>query len=293
MGARSFGETGSNGPLQLITALRDPQVDAVVVSFGTNDLRIPGKTPEEIVGHFRELRSWTRRAGRSFFVATTPPYVGPEEIRFDDRNPPPCGTGTCFNQRINRLNKLVWASFPPSEVIEFHRNYPRERFAEDGIHVDAEGQALRGKRAAYVLHGTVCCDAKRQCRPPRICMDSTESEALERVTGKKFDDLRGMIPAGTCVDRERLREAAEIGSELSQAEWKIRVDTEVQKRSVNKEFECRESDECREVGKCASVAIPGSPGEFDCRPTWKEHCEESAACRDQGACRLEDNLCVR
>lgn len=294
MRTRSFGETGRNGPLQVITALRDPQVDAVIVSFGINDLRVPGKTPEEILAHFKELRDWTIRAGRSFFVTTTAPYAGPGTIRKGDATvTSPCTTGTCLNQRIKRFNQLLRSSFPPSEVIEFHRNFSEDRLREDGIHIDAEGQVIRSKRAAYMLHGPVRCDAKKRCRGPRVCFHAAESEVVERITGEKFGHLRGMVSPGTCVSRARLREVARIGSEISDAEWKIRAGTEVQGRSIRMAYDCRESDECRESGNCSAVAIPGSPGEFHCRPTWQEHCEESSVCREEGACQLENNTCVK
>lgn len=108
--------------------------DAVVLSFGTNDV-FQGRTSTEIHAAYLAQEAVALAAGVEVFVATTPPLND-------------CGGPTC--PLVMASNALLRASFP-GRIIEFFDGFAAEHFAADGYHVNVAGQALRAERAFAVL----------------------------------------------------------------------------------------------------------------------------------------------
>jgi len=119
----------SDATLQMQRALaRRP--DAVVLSFGTNDV-FQGRTRAEIQAAYLAQEAVARAAGVAVFVATTPPIAG-------------CRRPSC--PLVMASNALLRASFP-GRILEFFDGFAPEHFTADGYHVSAAGQALRAERA--------------------------------------------------------------------------------------------------------------------------------------------------
>lgn len=111
----------------------DAGIDAIVLSFGTND-RFDGAPPRQIRDAYQEHVDAAERAGLTAYVATTPP------------------TGVCLDvgcPLIADANVLLHEAFG-GRTLDFFTGIERSHM-DDAIHLDAEGQALRAQRAAALL----------------------------------------------------------------------------------------------------------------------------------------------
>jgi lysophospholipase L1-like esterase len=110
------------------------QADAVVLSFGTNDL-FQGRSPLEIHDAYLAREAQALAAGVAFFVATTPPIAN-------------CGGPSC--PAILASNGLLRTSFA-GRIVEFFDGFLAAHFYADGFHVNPDGHALRAERAFATL----------------------------------------------------------------------------------------------------------------------------------------------
>lgn len=110
------------------------QPDAVVLSFGTNDL-FQGRSPLEIHDAYVAREARAVAAGVAFFVATTPPIAN-------------CGGLSC--PAILASNGLLRPTFA-GRIVEFFDGFLATYFHADGFHVNPAGHALRAERAFATL----------------------------------------------------------------------------------------------------------------------------------------------
>jgi lysophospholipase L1-like esterase len=118
---------------QLDQALADAP-DAVVLAFGTNDVRTGRSTPE-VVAAYRAAVARVTAQGALVFVALAPPLFPPEPERAD---------------ALTALNAALRAEFA-DRLIDFASGMGRDDFEPDGIHPNAAGQHKRAAAALRVL----------------------------------------------------------------------------------------------------------------------------------------------
>jgi len=123
------------GDEQLEYALREDAVDAVILAYGTNDVRLPDATTERVMFNYTSLWRRAYEAGVDVFAALTPPTRS---------NPPETLAA------ITHLNTLLQQTFPPSRVIDFFSGVAETDF-DDELHLGAAGQRQRAERAYAVL----------------------------------------------------------------------------------------------------------------------------------------------
>ncbi len=123
-------QPGNDLPNQMaeIPSLR-PALDAVVMSFGTNDI-FQGRPPETVVDAYLAAAELAEARGLAVYVTTTPPLRG-------------CLDAGCPGAEAQ--NALIRTAFP-GQFIEFYDGIHEAQFA-DGIHFNADGQMLRMQRA--------------------------------------------------------------------------------------------------------------------------------------------------
>ena len=121
------------GP-QLDEALADAP-DAVVLAFGTNDVRT-GRSTAEIVAAYRDAVRRVDAAGAMAFVALAPPLFPPEAEHAEE---------------LAALNAALRSAFPPGRLIDFASGMTRADYEPDGIHPNADGQHKRAAAALRVL----------------------------------------------------------------------------------------------------------------------------------------------
>jgi len=124
---------GSDAGQQMAAVLAH-EPDAIVLSFGTNDL-FQNRSPAEIHDAYLEQQAVADAAGVAFYVARTPP-VGP------------CLGFACFN--IVATNALLDESFP-GRVLDFFTGFGVTHLLDDWYHLNALGHALRAERAFATL----------------------------------------------------------------------------------------------------------------------------------------------
>ena len=133
-------ERSWSGP-QLDAALAASRLDAVVLAFGTNDVRADRSTAE-IVAAYRAAAARASAGGTRVFVALTPSIYPPEPEHTD---------------AIAALNRTLRQAFPADSIIDFATGMAREDFEADGLHPNASGQHKRAQAALRTLaHGS--CD---------------------------------------------------------------------------------------------------------------------------------------
>jgi lysophospholipase L1-like esterase len=118
---------------QLDGALADAP-DAVVLAFGTNDVRAGRSTPE-IVAAYRAAVARVTARGALAFVAGAPPLFPPEPEHAE---------------ALAALNAALRAEFA-DRLIDFASDMGRDDFEPDGVHPNAAGQRKRATAALHVL----------------------------------------------------------------------------------------------------------------------------------------------
>jgi lysophospholipase L1-like esterase len=129
-------EHGWVGP-QLDAALAENAPDAVVLAFGTNDVRF-GRATAEVVDAYRAAIRRVEAARALAFVALAPPMFAPE---------PDHGAA------LAELNAALRAAFPAPRLIDFDAGMSRDDFEPDGIHPTPAAQQKRAAAALRVLRG--------------------------------------------------------------------------------------------------------------------------------------------
>ena len=138
-GVTATGNEAGSGTHQLDAALQSEAIDALVVAFGTNDLRLRRKSwpAEEVLATYKDLQARTLATGRRFFIATTPPIFGPNEE---------------LSKTIRELNELIRSQFSPEAIIDFDSGFTASMFRPDGVHLMPNAQSLRTTRAASKIY---------------------------------------------------------------------------------------------------------------------------------------------
>jgi lysophospholipase L1-like esterase len=121
------------GP-QLDEALADAP-DAVVLAFGTNDVRT-GRSTAEIVAAYRDAVRRVDATGAMAFVALSPPLFPPEPQHAE---------------QLAALNAALRGAFARDLLIDFASGMTRADYEPDGIHPNADGQHKRAAAALRVL----------------------------------------------------------------------------------------------------------------------------------------------
>lgn len=116
--------------------------DALVLSFGTNDL-LQNRAPTEVRDAYLAQQAVAAAAGVAFYVAKTPP-IGP------------CQGFACFY--ILASNLLLDETFP-GRLLEFYDGFGITHLHDDWVHLNAAGQMLRATRAFEVLANPFVHDA--------------------------------------------------------------------------------------------------------------------------------------
>jgi len=119
---------------QLASTLAADRPDAVVLSFGTNDLQL-GYAEDDVVAAYRALAIDAEAAGAVALVATVP-HVG---AAFPN--------ALVLNPRYDVVNAALAAAFPADRVIDFATTTERD-YMPDALHIDRPGQTRRAL-AAY------------------------------------------------------------------------------------------------------------------------------------------------
>jgi lysophospholipase L1-like esterase len=107
-------------------------VDAVILAFGTNDIVLLDRTPEEIAAAYAENVATAEAAGVRAFIALTPPMLGDFTGAIDPRRA--------------ATNDLLLRTFPADRIIDFYSTMLPEQFA-DQIHADDHAQVERARKA--------------------------------------------------------------------------------------------------------------------------------------------------
>jgi len=160
------------GRAQLATALDDDAADAVILAFGTNDVAFGVELPD-IVAAYQARRAEAAARGARAFVALTPP---------DFRS-------QASSRQIAALNRLLRASIPPEDLIDFARGMSRALYLHDEVHLNDRGQAKRARRALLALLGRW---------PARAC-GRTGSGSCRRYGREKAGGLAGGDPGSSPV----------------------------------------------------------------------------------------------
>jgi hypothetical protein len=144
VGGTAFFDTPfGSAATQLEEALLDPELDAVVFAFVTNDvgycLTVPAQVPipctaEAIVDEAEAVYQQALDNLVNPYIATGPPRFVPEGAE-------------AF---LAAVNAELIARFPAEFVIDFTTGFGPELFA-DGIHLNDEGQVLRAERVIEAL----------------------------------------------------------------------------------------------------------------------------------------------
>lgn len=120
---------------QLDGALAGGPVDAVVLAFGTNDVRF-GRTTHEIVAAYRAAMARVAAHGATAWVALAPPIFPPEPDRA---------------AAIEALNAALRADVPAPNLVDFATGMTPADFEPDGLHPNLAGQRKRAAAALRVL----------------------------------------------------------------------------------------------------------------------------------------------
>jgi lysophospholipase L1-like esterase len=122
------------GP-QLDEALAADAPDAVVLAFGTNDVRA-GQPTDRIVAAYRDAATAVMKTGALVFVALTPPIHPPEPEHAE---------------AIAALNTALRAAFPATRLVDFAADMRDTDYEADGLHPNSGGQRKRAAAALRAL----------------------------------------------------------------------------------------------------------------------------------------------
>ena len=120
---------------QLDAARGTDPLDAVVLAFGTNDVRT-GRSTTDIVAAYRAAAARASATGARVFVALTPPIYPPEPEHAD---------------AIAALNATLRRAFPADQIIDFATGMGAGDFEPDGLHPNRTGQFKRAQAALRTL----------------------------------------------------------------------------------------------------------------------------------------------
>jgi lysophospholipase L1-like esterase len=109
--------------------------DAVVLAFGTNDVRF-GRSAADVVAAYRAAVARIEATGAVAFVALAPPIHPPEPEHA---------------HALDELNAALRAAFPAARVIDFASGMTRADFGDDGLHPNDDGQRKRAEAALRAL----------------------------------------------------------------------------------------------------------------------------------------------
>jgi lysophospholipase L1-like esterase len=123
------------GDTQLDRAVPADAADAVVLAFGTNDVR-GGRMTADIVAAYEVAVTTIEATGARAFVALAPPIYPPE--------PEHAGA-------LEELNRALRATFAPARLVDFHTGMGVKDFEPDGLHPNPGGQRKRAEAALRVL----------------------------------------------------------------------------------------------------------------------------------------------
>jgi len=124
------------GRAQLAAALDEDAADAVILAFGTNDVAFGVELPEIVLAYQARLAEAAARGARAF-VALTPP-----DFRSRARR-----------RQIAALNRLLRASIPSEDLVDFARGMTQSLYLRDQVHLNDRGQAKLARRARRALLG--------------------------------------------------------------------------------------------------------------------------------------------
>jgi len=116
---------------QITSAIADG-MDAVLIAFGTNDMKTvtctsPQDTVNCLLAGYRRLEA----VGITAYVATVPP-------RYD--------SGECNAGDNAAANVIIRNTFPSNRIVDFDTDFPSTLFASDGLHTEYDGNRRRGAR---------------------------------------------------------------------------------------------------------------------------------------------------
>jgi lysophospholipase L1-like esterase len=128
------GPEGWSGT-QLDTTLPHDAPDAVVLAFGTNDVRF-GRATADVVAAYRAAVARVEATRARAFVALTPPIYPPEPEHA---------------AALDALNAALRAGFPADRLVDFASGMTRADFGADGLHPNDDGQRKRADAALRTL----------------------------------------------------------------------------------------------------------------------------------------------
>jgi lysophospholipase L1-like esterase len=121
---------------QLDRALPSDAADAVVLAFGTNDVRA-GRATADIIAAYKAAIARVEATGALAFVALAPPIYPPEPEHV---------------AALEDLNGTLRATFAPARIVDFSSGMAVDDFGPDGLHPNTDGQRKRAEAALRALH---------------------------------------------------------------------------------------------------------------------------------------------
>jgi lysophospholipase L1-like esterase len=119
----------------LAYALESDAADAVILAYGSNDVRLRGVTPTQVGHAYAQLWQRGHEAGIDVFVALTPPtHNGKHQV----------------DAAIVELNEKLRQIFPEDRVIDFWSGFAPGDFFDE-VHLGESGHARRAQLAWDVL----------------------------------------------------------------------------------------------------------------------------------------------
>ncbi|MEK7630886.1 MAG: GDSL-type esterase/lipase family protein [Patescibacteria group bacterium] len=107
-------------------------VDVIILPFGTNDINLFHRTPEEIVAAYSENKATAEAAGFPVFIALTPPLQD--------------GILGIPQPEREATNNLIKQTFPSEYIIDFSSTMIPEDYG-DLVHMNNYGQFERARKA--------------------------------------------------------------------------------------------------------------------------------------------------
>lgn len=119
---------------RISASLLDDHPDAIVLAFGTNDIRVASSSAADIVSEYARQKAKAETQGVKTFIALTPYFA----TTFPDEK--------MWNTKINKLNALIRATFAPSDILDFNSNMLPGDY-QDAAHIGTSGQLKRASGA--------------------------------------------------------------------------------------------------------------------------------------------------
>jgi len=119
---------------RIAASLFDDHPDAMMLAFGTNDIRVASSSAADIVSEYARQKVNAESQGVKTFIALTPYFTS----SFPDEK--------IWNAKVNKLNALIRATFSPGDILDFNSNMLSGDY-QDVVHLGTLGQLKRASVA--------------------------------------------------------------------------------------------------------------------------------------------------